>query len=62
MMPAMGTPEYEAYNEWLHYFRGSAMVPLMLNLYVSRLKKPVRRYIRAPTARSPTISAMSMAR
>jgi glutathione S-transferase len=39
MMPAMGTPDFEAYNEWLHYAEGSAMLPLMLNLYVSRLKE-----------------------
>jgi glutathione S-transferase len=39
MMPAMGTPDCEAYNEWLHYAEGSAMLPLMLNLYVSRLKE-----------------------
>ena len=28
----------EAYLEWLHYAEGSAMLPLMLNLHVSRLK------------------------
>jgi len=39
MMPAAGSAEYEAYNEWLHYSEGSAMLPLMLNLYVSRLKE-----------------------
>jgi glutathione S-transferase len=39
MMPPTGTPDYEAYNEWLHYSEGSAMLPLMLNLYVSRLKE-----------------------
>jgi glutathione S-transferase len=39
MMPAPGGAEYEAYNEWLHYSEGSAMLPLMLNLYVSRLKE-----------------------
>jgi glutathione S-transferase len=39
MMPAIGTPDYEAYNEWLHYAEGSAMLPLMLHLYVSRLKE-----------------------
>jgi glutathione S-transferase len=39
MMPASGSAEYEAYNEWLHYSEGSAMLPLMLNLYVSRLKE-----------------------
>jgi glutathione S-transferase len=39
MMPAVGSADYEAYNEWLHYAEGSAMLPLMLNLYVSRLKE-----------------------
>ena len=39
MMPALGSADYEAYNEWLHYSEGSAMLPLMLNLYVSRLKE-----------------------
>jgi glutathione S-transferase len=39
MMPAAGSAEYEAYNEWLHYSEGSAMLPLMLNLYVGRLKE-----------------------
>jgi glutathione S-transferase len=39
MMPATGAPDFEAYNEWLHYAEGSAMLPLMLNLYVSRLKE-----------------------
>jgi glutathione S-transferase len=39
MMPALGSAEYESYNEWLHYAEGSAMLPLKLNLYVSRLKE-----------------------
>jgi glutathione S-transferase len=39
MMPAPGSADYEAYAEWLHYSEGSAMLPLMLNLYVSRLKE-----------------------
>jgi glutathione S-transferase len=39
LMPAQGDAEYETYNEWLHYSEGSAMLPLMLNLYVSRLKE-----------------------
>jgi glutathione S-transferase len=39
MMPASGSAAYEAYNEWLHYSEGSAMLPLMLNLYVFRLKE-----------------------
>ncbi|WFU20138.1 glutathione S-transferase [Bradyrhizobium sp. CB3481] len=39
MMPEAGSADYEAYNEWLHYSEGSAMLPLMLNLYVGRLKE-----------------------
>ncbi len=39
MMPSLGSAEHEAYQEWLHYSEGSAMLPLMLNLYVSRLKE-----------------------
>ncbi|GAC1632640.1 MAG: glutathione S-transferase family protein [Bradyrhizobium sp.] len=39
MMPSPGSADYEAYNEWLHYAEGSAMLPLMLNLYVGRLKE-----------------------
>jgi len=37
MMPAAGSADYEAYNEWMHYSEGSAMLPLMMHLYVSRL-------------------------
>jgi glutathione S-transferase len=37
MMPAPGSPAFEVYNEWLHYSEGSAMLPLMLHLYVARL-------------------------
>ena len=37
LQPAPGTREFEAYNQWLHYAEGSAMLPLMLKLYVSRL-------------------------
>jgi glutathione S-transferase len=37
LAPADGTPEYEYYLEWLHYAEGSAMLPLMLNLYTMRL-------------------------
>src|SRR4030088_2152393 len=39
MMPPPGSADFEPYNEWLHYAEGSAMLPLMLNLYVSRLKE-----------------------
>jgi glutathione S-transferase len=37
LAPAAGTRAHEAYLEWLHYAEGSAMLPLMINLYVSRL-------------------------
>jgi glutathione S-transferase len=39
MMPVPDSVESISYNEWLHYSEGSAMLPLMLNLYVSRLKE-----------------------
>jgi glutathione S-transferase len=35
--PARDTPEFETYNQWLHYAEGSAMLPLLLKLYVGRL-------------------------
>ena len=37
LQPAAGTPEFESYQQWLHYAEGSAMLPLMLKLYLSRL-------------------------
>lgn len=37
LQPAANTPAYDEYQQWLHYSEGSAMLPLMLNLYVSRL-------------------------
>lgn len=30
-------PQAEKHREWLHYAEGSAMLPLMLNMYVARL-------------------------
>src|ERR1044072_4596841 len=48
MMPAPGSAEHEAYQEWLHYSEGSAMLP--------------SRCIRGSTARWRGISAMSSAR
>jgi len=36
-MPAVGTEAYEAYQEWLHFAEGSAALPVILNVYVSRL-------------------------
>jgi len=37
MAPAIGSDAYEVYNQWLHYAEGSAMLPLMLSMYVGRL-------------------------
>jgi glutathione S-transferase len=38
MQPDMATRHYDSYVQWLHYGEGSAMLPLMLRLYVGRLK------------------------
>jgi len=37
LQPDPATPAYDDYQQWLHYSEGSAMLPLMLKLYVSRL-------------------------
>ncbi|MEB0045924.1 MULTISPECIES: glutathione S-transferase [unclassified Pseudomonas] len=37
LQPDPATPAYDAYVQWLHFAEGSAMLPLMLNLYVGRL-------------------------
>ena len=37
LAPPIGTRDYEAHQQWLHYAEGSAMLPLMLNMYVARL-------------------------
>ncbi|MBX3480609.1 MAG: glutathione S-transferase [Caulobacter sp.] len=37
MAPDPAGAAYDAYQQWLHYAEGSAMLPLMLNMYVSRL-------------------------
>ena len=37
LQPAADTDVYDTYQQWLHYAEGSAMLPLMLKLYVSRL-------------------------
>lgn len=37
LQPAANTADFESYQQWLHYAEGSAMLPLMLKLYVSRL-------------------------
>jgi len=35
--PPMASPDYERYVQFLHYAEGSAMLPLILKLYVGRL-------------------------
>lgn len=37
LAPALGSEAYETYNQWLHYAEGSAMLPLLLLMYVARL-------------------------
>ncbi len=37
LAPAESSPDYLDYQQWLHYAEGSAMLPLMLKLYVGRL-------------------------
>lgn len=37
LAPDAATPAYDAYQQWLHYAEGSAMLPLMLFMYVGRL-------------------------
>ena len=37
LAPAPGSDAHETYLQWLHYAEGSAMLPLMLNMYVARL-------------------------
>ena len=37
LRPAIDSADYETYQQWLHYAEGSAMLPFLLKLYVSRL-------------------------
>ncbi|MGH1360477.1 MAG: glutathione S-transferase family protein [Burkholderiaceae bacterium] len=37
LQPDPATAQYDQYQQWLHYAEGSAMLPLMLRLYTSRL-------------------------
>jgi glutathione S-transferase len=37
LQPKPETPAYDDYVQWLHYAEGSAMLPLLLHLYVGRL-------------------------
>ncbi len=37
LQPDPASPAYDVYQKWLHYAEGSAMLPLMLGMYVGRL-------------------------
>lgn len=37
LQPDPGAPAYDDYMQWLHFAEGSAMLPLLLKLYVGRL-------------------------
>ena len=37
LAPDPASADYDHYQQWLHYAEGSAMLPLMLNMYVARL-------------------------
>lgn len=37
LQPDVASADYETYLQWLHYAEGSAMLPLMLFMYVGRL-------------------------
>jgi glutathione S-transferase len=37
LQPAPDSAAYDEYQQWMHYAEGSAMLPLMLNLYAMRL-------------------------
>ncbi len=37
LQPDLASAAYDDYQQWLHYAEGSAMLPLLLKLYVSRL-------------------------
>jgi glutathione S-transferase len=37
LAPDPASPDHDVYQQWLHYAEGSAMLPLMLNMYVARL-------------------------
>lgn len=53
LQPDPATATYDEYVQWLHFAEGSAMLPLMLNLYVGRLGEagaPLRPRIDAEVA------------
>ncbi|MGQ5701478.1 glutathione S-transferase family protein [Sandaracinobacteroides sp. A072] len=54
LAPPEGSPDRDSYLMWLHYAEGSAMLPLMLRLYTSRLgaaAEPLAPRLESETAR-----------
>lgn len=54
LAPPEGSPDHDSYLMWLHYAEGSAMLPLMLRLYTSRLgaaAEPLAPRLESETAR-----------
>lgn len=37
LAPPVSSPDHDLYQQWLHYAEGSAMLPLMLKLYLGRI-------------------------
>jgi glutathione S-transferase len=53
LQPDPATPAYDDYMMWMHYAEGSAMLPLLLHLYVTRLGEggaPLHARIESETA------------
>ena len=38
LRPAKGTPEYYKYQQWMHFAEGSAMVPVLLKLFLGQME------------------------
>jgi glutathione S-transferase len=53
LKPAMGTPEYQRYQYWLHYAEGSAMPPFVLGIIFSELPR------QAPFIAKPLLKQIS---
>ena len=39
LAPDPASPDYDAYQQWLHYAEGSAMLPMLLRMYVGMLRE-----------------------
>lgn len=64
LAPPVDSADYDAYQTWLHYVEGSAMLPIMLNLYASLLggeSPALRSRIDSELARHPGFIEKSLA-